>query len=45
MNSETIRFNSEVCSDLKRSSSLEWLETNGLGGFTCGTVAGIHTRR
>lgn len=23
----------------------EWLETNGLGGFASGTVAGIHTRR
>jgi predicted glycogen debranching enzyme len=45
MNSETIRFNSEVCSDLQRASSLEWLETNGLGGFACGTVAGLHTRR
>jgi predicted glycogen debranching enzyme len=24
---------------------LEWLETNGLGGFASGTVSGIHTRR
>jgi glycogen debranching enzyme len=23
----------------------EWLDTNGLGGFACGTVSGIHTRR
>src|SRR5262249_11878939 len=23
----------------------EWLETNGLGGFACGTLAGINTRR
>ncbi|MEO8658164.1 MAG: amylo-alpha-1,6-glucosidase [Bryobacteraceae bacterium] len=45
MTSETIQFNSDVCSDLQRASSLEWLETNGLGGFACGTVAGIHTRR
>ncbi|MGC2697894.1 MAG: amylo-alpha-1,6-glucosidase [Candidatus Angelobacter sp.] len=25
--------------------SREWLETNGLGGFACGTVAGANTRR
>jgi len=25
--------------------SLEWLETDGLGGFACGTVAGARTRR
>jgi predicted glycogen debranching enzyme len=27
------------------SSSLEWLETDGLGGFASGSVAGIRTRR
>ena len=27
------------------SSSLEWLITNGIGGFAMGTVAGINTRR
>ena len=27
------------------ASRLEWLETNGLGGFACGTVAGANTRR
>jgi predicted glycogen debranching enzyme len=25
--------------------SREWLDTNGLGGFACGTVSGAHTRR
>lgn len=25
--------------------SREWLETNGIGGFACGTVAGANTRR
>jgi predicted glycogen debranching enzyme len=25
--------------------SREWLETDGLGGFACGTVAGVRTRR
>ena len=28
-----------------RRLSLEWLETDGLGGFACGTVAGARTRR
>jgi len=28
-----------------RSTRLEWLETDGLGGFACGTVAGTRTRR
>ena len=28
-----------------RTAGLEWLETDGLGGFACGTVAGTRTRR
>jgi predicted glycogen debranching enzyme len=28
-----------------RALGLEWLETDGLGGFACGTVAGPRTRR
>lgn len=28
-----------------RSVALEWLETDGLGGFACGTAAGGRTRR
>ena len=35
----------EVCRDHARASALEWLETNGLGGFAMGTVAGTPTRR
>ncbi len=34
-----------VCRDFERSSGLEWLETNGAGGFAMGTVAGVNTRR
>ncbi|MFA0762013.1 MAG: hypothetical protein HZLCBSQH_002126 [Candidatus Fervidibacterota bacterium] len=30
---------------LKTATQLEWLETNGLGGYACGTVSGIRTRR
>jgi predicted glycogen debranching enzyme len=35
----------ETCRDYARASHLEWLETNGLGGFAMGTVAGARTRR
>ena len=28
-----------------RALSLEWLETDGLGGFACGTAAGARTRK
>ncbi len=28
-----------------RSLSIEWLETDGLGGFACGTAAGARTRK
>jgi predicted glycogen debranching enzyme len=40
-----LRLDGAVCRDLERSTRLEWLETNGLGGFASGTVSGIHTRR
>ncbi|MFN0101694.1 MAG: amylo-alpha-1,6-glucosidase [Bryobacteraceae bacterium] len=40
-----IQFDEMTCQDLEQSSRLEWLETNGLGGFASGTVSGIHTRR
>ncbi len=31
--------------DLSRLLRLEWLETNGLGSYAMGTVAGANTRR
>lgn len=37
--------NQDTCRDFKRSSKLEWLETNGTGAFAMGTVAGVNTRR
>src|SRR3712207_1235679 len=40
-----IRFEREICTDLEAASSREWLETNGIGGFASGTIAGINTRR
>ena len=37
-------IDSRRCQDLDRALSLEWLETNGRGGYASGTVAG-NTRR
>lgn len=33
------------CRNLDRALSLEWLEADGLGGFSSGTVSGANTRR
>jgi predicted glycogen debranching enzyme len=35
----------DVVNDLDGALRREWLVTNGLGGFACGTVAGANTRR
>jgi predicted glycogen debranching enzyme len=35
----------EICGDLSAAEGCEWLITNGLGGFGCGTVPGLLTRR
>ncbi len=40
-----VKIGAEDCQDLDRALSLEWLETNGRGGFASGTVAGANTRR
>lgn len=38
-------FDARLCQNLGEASQREWLETNGLGGYASGTVAGLHTRR
>lgn len=40
-----IAFGPDICQEYGAASSREWLETNGLGSFASGTVAGSHTRR
>src|SRR5438552_17294961 len=45
MERQCIRFDSAICSDLGAALSREWLETNGLGGFSSSTIAGMNTRR
>jgi predicted glycogen debranching enzyme len=41
----TLKFGGEICGDVEQSLRREWLVTNGLGGFGCGTLAGCQTRR
>jgi predicted glycogen debranching enzyme len=40
-----VEFGREICGDLAAAEAREWLVTNGIGGFACGTLAGTHTRR
>ncbi len=40
-----MRFNKSTLADFNVSRSLEWIETNGLGGYASGTVSGAHSRR
>jgi len=40
-----ISFDKSICTDLQAGLCREWLETNGLGGFACGTITGANTRR
>jgi predicted glycogen debranching enzyme len=39
------KISSPSASEFATVSAMEWLETNGLGGYSCSTVSGIHTRR
>jgi predicted glycogen debranching enzyme len=40
-----IVFERDTLQDFELSARREWLVTNGIGGFACGTIAGINTRR
>src|SRR5574338_969969 len=40
-----IEFDQESCRDLNVALTREWLETNGIGGFSSSTIAGLNTRR
>ena len=40
-----INLGKPICSNFEEALSREWLETNTLGGFACGTVAGANSRR
>lgn len=40
-----MKVDTTTCRDFEQALTLEWLETNGRGGFASGTVAGANTRR
>jgi predicted glycogen debranching enzyme len=40
-----IEFDQESCRNLNVASNREWLETNGMGGFSSSTISGLNTRR
>jgi predicted glycogen debranching enzyme len=40
-----IEFTNDILKDFAASTSREWLETNGLGGFSSSTIIGLNTRR
>src|SRR5215471_4500138 len=40
-----IEFKNDTLRDLSAATSREWLETNGIGGFSSSTVIGLNTRR
>jgi predicted glycogen debranching enzyme len=40
-----IQFERQTCANLGPASRLEWLETDGIGGFASSTIIGLNTRR
>jgi predicted glycogen debranching enzyme len=40
-----MKFDNKILSDFSTARSLEWIETNGLGGYASGTASGAHSRR
>ena len=40
-----IKLDQESCRDLNIALTREWLETNGIGGFSSSTISGLNTRR
>jgi predicted glycogen debranching enzyme len=38
-------FDRKVGSDIHAATEREWIETNGIGGFSSSTIAGLNTRR
>ncbi len=40
-----IHFDENTCGNLEAAIELEWLETNGLGGYASSTIIGLNTRR
>ncbi|MEM6254574.1 MAG: amylo-alpha-1,6-glucosidase [Cyanobacteria bacterium P01_D01_bin.156] len=39
-----VQFGREICGELDSASQREWLVTNGIGGYACGSISGILNR-
>ena len=39
-----IEFGRDICGDLDNALRREWLVTNGIGSYACGTISGANTR-
>ena len=39
-----LQFGRDICGNLASAEQREWLVTNGIGGYACGTLAGLLTR-
>jgi predicted glycogen debranching enzyme len=39
-----LQFGRDICGNLPNAEGREWLVTNGIGGYACGTIAGLLTR-
>ncbi len=40
-----IKLDRKICTNFEAAVAREWLETNGIGGFACGSVSSANTRR
>ena len=40
----TVQFGREICGDLRFAEQREWLVTNGIGGYACGSISGVLSR-
>ncbi len=41
----TLTFDRNTCQDIEKALNLEWMVTNGLGGYAASTIVGVNTRR
>lgn len=39
-----VDFDRSICGDVVSATQREWIVTNGLGGYGCGTISGVLTR-
>ncbi|NER83312.1 MAG: glycogen debranching protein, partial [Leptolyngbya sp. SIO1D8] len=39
-----LQFGRDICGNLSTAQQREWLVTNGMGGYACGTISGLVTR-